>query len=117
LPPDIIIKRIYEPCLPEDGYRVLVDRIWPRGLSKQDARLDEWNRDIAPSTELRKWFDHRAERFAEFSKRYESELQASVKDLLRLKEVTHQQRLCLLYSARNELFNQAVVLQQVINSL
>lgn len=71
---EIQIKRIYEPPSPLDGYRVLIDRIWPRGVKKNGAKLDEWNKDIAPSTELRKWFGHIPERFDEFSLRYQTEL-------------------------------------------
>ena len=70
----IKIKRIYEQSSADDGYRVLVDRLWPRGVSKKDANLDEWNKEIAPSTELRKWFDHKEERFDEFACRYREEL-------------------------------------------
>lgn len=69
---EIQIKRIYEPPSPLDGYRVLIDRIWPRGVKKNGAKLDEWNKDIAPSTELRKWFGHIPERFDEFSLRYQT---------------------------------------------
>ena len=114
---NIHIKRIYEPCQPDDGYRVLVDRIWPRGVSRQNAHLDEWMKDIAPSNELRQWFDHRPERFTDFSTRYETELQSYQPDLLRLKALAEQEGLCLLYSARNELYNQAVVLLRVIREL
>lgn len=66
----ITIKRIYEHPSKTDGYRILVDRLWPRGISKEEAQLNEWNKKIAPSTELRKWFDHQEERFPEFSKKY-----------------------------------------------
>src|SRR5216110_780362 len=68
------IKRIYEPASAEDGYRVLIDRLWPRGLSKEKANIDEWARDLAPSDELRRWFGHRPERFDEFRRRYTDEL-------------------------------------------
>lgn len=71
---DVRLRRVYEPAEPGDGKRVLVDRVWPRGLSKEKARLDEWEKDVAPSTELRKWYGHRADRFAEFTRRYEAEL-------------------------------------------
>ncbi|MCB0453355.1 MAG: DUF488 family protein, partial [Aequorivita sp.] len=72
---DIKIKRIYEDASKNDGFRILVDRIWPRGVSKKDAKLDEWMKEIAPSTELRKWFDHKEDRFAEFEKKYYKELE------------------------------------------
>ena len=110
----IDIKRIYEKPDAQDGYRMLVDRVWPRGLSKEDAKLDEWNKDIAPSTELRKWFGHRQERFAEFSERYKDELLRKQERLERLKKIADKQKLCLLYGAKNEKQNQAVVLQQVL---
>lgn len=110
----IDIKRIYEKPDAQDGYRMLVDRVWPRGLSKEDAKLDEWNKDIAPSTELRKWFGHRQERFAEFSERYKDELLRKQERLERLKKIAGKQKLCLLYGAKNEKQNQAVVLQQVL---
>ena len=71
------IKRVYEKPGPDDGYRVLVDRLWPRGVSKEGAELDEWLKDVAPSPELRTWFGHRPERFAEFSERYAAELDGS----------------------------------------
>jgi len=73
--PDIGVRRVYDPAQPDDGCRVLVDRIWPRGLSKAAAAIDEWCRDIAPSTELRRWYGHRPERFARFRERYLAELE------------------------------------------
>ena len=74
--PDVRLKRAYDPAEPGDGYRVLIDRLWPRGVSKERARLDEWARELAPSTELRTWFGHDPERFAEFRRRYLRELAA-----------------------------------------
>ena len=74
----IRIKRIYEKSSPDDGYRVLVDRLWPRGISKEVAHLDEWDKEIAPSAELRKWFYHKAERFDEFSLKYQLELKETL---------------------------------------
>ena len=79
-------KRIYEPPAKSDGYRVLVDRIWPRGVSRDQAAVDEWAREIAPSTELRRWFGHDASRFDEFRRRYAQELQAHEEQLQRLRE-------------------------------
>ncbi|MEO6882787.1 MAG: DUF488 domain-containing protein [Bacteroidia bacterium] len=113
----ISIKRIYEEASADDGYRILIDRLWPRGISKEKAKLDEWNKDIAPSTELRKWFDHTEERFEEFVKRYKKELTKNKVDLERLKIITKQKNVSLLYSAKNEKCNQAVVLQQVLKSM
>ena len=106
-----MIKRIYDEPLASDGYRVLVDRLWPRGIKKSDAQLDEWAKDVAPSTELRKFFDHKSSRFEEFSQRYRAELHDNA-DAKRLREViqTHN-NVTLLYGARDPHVNHAVVLQ------
>ena len=106
----ITIKRIYEEASEKDGYRVVFDRLWTRGISKEGAQLDEWNKEIAPSTELRKWFDHQEERFPEFTKRYEDELKEKIDDIQRLRGIAEKQPVTLLYSAKNIHFNQAVVL-------
>ncbi|MBD1422139.1 DUF488 domain-containing protein [Sphingobacterium chuzhouense] len=111
------IKRIYEAPEPEDGYRMLIDRIWPRGVSKGEANLDEWNKDIAPSTELRKWFGHKPEFFEEFSKRYKVELRNKTEELKRIKAIAKKQNLTLLYAAKNEQINQAVVLEEVLEGI
>jgi uncharacterized protein YeaO (DUF488 family) len=110
------IKRIYEMPDDKDGYRMLIDRLWPRGISKSDANLDEWNKAIAPSAELRKWFDHREERFADFAKRYRRELRQKDGELRRLRKIAAMDRLTLLYGAKSEKFNQALVLQQVLET-
>jgi uncharacterized protein YeaO (DUF488 family) len=112
----IKIKRIYEDPDKGDGYRVLVDRLWPRGVSKEKAALDLWLKEVAPSTELREWFGHTPERFAEFTSRYEKELQANpaidqLRDILATHEIV-----TLLYSAHDALANQAVVLQKFLKS-
>ena len=103
------IKRVYDPPATSDGMRVLVDRIWPRGLSKQAAALDHWLKDLAPSTALRKWFDHRPERWDKFRDLYRDELAAnpSIKDFRRLMK---GKRVTLLYAAHDTEHNQAVVL-------
>lgn len=111
------IKRIYEPVSPNDGYRILVDRIWPRGISKEMAAIDEWLKDIAPSTELRKWFNHIPERFEIFKEKYEQELLSQVSDLVRIKTISQNQNVTLLYGAKDETHNQAVVLMNVILKL
>ena len=111
----IAIKRIYEDASEKDGYRILVDRLWPRGVSKEEAKLDEWLKDIAPSTALRKWFDHIEERFPEFSKRYQAELDLKKEEITKLKTIAKRQQVTLLYSAKNEIFNQAVVLSDYLN--
>ena len=84
----IHIKRVYDDKSKDDGYRVLIDRLWPRGVSKKDAHFDEWLKELAPSTELRKWFDHKPERFDEFRKRYKEELQSHKDDLDKLRSKT-----------------------------
>ena len=111
----IAIKRIYEDASEKDGYRILVDRLWPRGVSKEEAKLDEWLKDIAPSTALRKWFDHIEERFPEFSERYQAELDLKTEEITRLTTIAKKQQITLLYSAKNEKFNQAVVLYNYLN--
>ena len=111
----ISIKRIYDDATDKDGYRVLVDRLWPRGISKEEAKLDEWLQDIAPSTQLRKWFDHQEERFPEFSKRYKAELDLKKTEIEKLKAVAEKRPITLLYSAKNEEFNQAIVLRDYLN--
>lgn len=108
------IKRIYEDPAPDDGYRVLVDRLWPRGVSKDRAALDEWLKEVAPSPELRTWFDHRADRFAEFAQRYTAELDtnpavAELRELLGTNPTV-----TLLYGARDAEINHAVVLASVV---
>ena len=111
----IRIKRIYEDAETEDGYRILVDRLWPRGVSKIRAKLDEWNKEVAPSTELRKWFDHQAERFEEFSSLYEEELKEKKEELEQIREIAEKQTVTLLYAAHDPKINHAVVLQNVLN--
>lgn len=112
----IIMKRIYEGAEPQDGYRLLVDRLWPRGVSKETAAIDEWDKDIAPSAELRKWFNHIPERFTEFSKRYKEELKAKADDLKRIKALSNQQTVTLLYGAKDP-HNQAAVLLDVLSKI
>lgn len=111
------IKRIYETPESEDGYRMLIDRIWPRGVSKEEADLDEWNKDIAPSTELRKWFGHKPDLFEEFSKRYKAELHDKSEELKRIKAIAKKQKLTLLYGAKDEKVNHAVVLEKVLRRM
>ena len=112
----ISIKRIYEKPSDNDGHRVLVDRIWPRGVSKKEAKLDEWNKEIAPSNELRKWFGHKGKRFAEFKKRYKKELTEHHGDLEQIAKIANKKTVTLLYGAKNEKMNQAVVLKEFLES-
>lgn len=113
----ITIKRIYEKSSSTDGYRILVDRIWPRGISKDGAMLDEWDKELGPSNELRKWFGHIPEKFPEFSKRYKMELKEKMESLKRIKKISKEKNVCLLYSAKDEAHNQAVVLKSMIDSI
>ncbi|MHA6670274.1 DUF488 domain-containing protein [Homoserinimonas sp. A447] len=107
----VVIKRVYDDPGQRDGYRVLVDRIWPRGLSKDSAHLDEWVKDVAPTDELRSWFGHDPDRFDEFAKRYREELAANPA-LESLREIIRSHRkVTLLYGARDTEHNQAVVLR------
>ncbi len=111
---EINIKRIYDEPTDGDGYRVLVDRLWPRGISKKDARLDEWNKEIAPSPELRKWFDHKEERFQEFRLLYRKELASKTKELHRLKTLAKKEVVTLIYGAKDPAINHAVVLKEFL---
>jgi uncharacterized protein YeaO (DUF488 family) len=113
----IAIKRVYDPPEPSDGFRVLVDRLWPRGLTKEKAALDLWAKDVAPSTELREEFNHRPERFAEFERHYRLELSknpalASFRALLAKKA-----KVTLLFAARDPKINHAAVLAEYLRGL
>lgn len=107
----IQLKRVYELYSKEDGYRVLVDRLWPRGISKEKAHLDLWLKEIAPSTELRKWFGHDPEKWKEFEKRYKKELDDKTDFVKRLKDLEKKHRkVTFLYGARDTEHNEALVL-------
>jgi uncharacterized protein YeaO (DUF488 family) len=110
----IRLKRAYEPEAPSDGYRVLVERLWPRGVRKEDAHLDEWLKAIAPSDALRKWFGHEPSRWDEFQQRYERELHAEAAEELleRLARRAKSGTVTLVYSAHDQEHNNAVVLAQ-----
>ncbi len=116
----VAVKRVYESVAPSDGARVLVDRLWPRGLRKTEVAVQEWLRDLAPSNELRKWFHARPEQWALFRKRYLKELarpEAEV-DLQKLYGLAHKRkRLTLLYSSKNETHNNAVVLKDLLDGM
>jgi Uncharacterized conserved protein len=113
--PKVRVKRVYDAPAPDDGYRVLVDRLWPRGLSKGRARIDLWLREIAPSNELRTWFAHKAERFGEFRSRYMEELREKERLVqLLLSRVEAGETVTLLYSARDPEHNNAVVLRDYL---
>jgi uncharacterized protein YeaO (DUF488 family) len=108
------IKRIYEPALPSDGFRVLVDRLWPRGVSKAQAALDLLLKEIAPSAELREWFGHDPARFDEFATRYRAELKTNVKAIDQLRGIAKARDTTLLYGAHDRDANQAVVLAALL---
>lgn len=113
----IKIKRVYDDVANNDGYRLLVDKIWPRGVKKEDAELDEWNKGLAPSDKLRKWFDHDSDKFDEFKKRYKKELKDKNEELERIKEMAKDKRVCLLFGAKDEEHNQAVVLKEILEAV
>ncbi len=109
------VKRIYEPAAAEDGHRILVDRVWPRGFTKEEARVDEWRKDLGPSDALRKWFGHDPARWEEFRKRYREELRASGRwdELMRIRARARKENVTLVFSARDATRNQAVALRDM----
>jgi len=111
---DLRLKRAYEPPGRNDGRRILVDRLWPRGVSKAEAGIDEWLKDLAPSTELRKWFNHDPDRWDEFRRRYAKEIHGHAELLAHLRELAREGPVTLVYSARDEIHNDAVVLRDVL---
>ena len=111
----IRLKRAYEPAASDDGKRFLVDRVWPRGVTKDELQIDEWLRDVAPSTELRKWFGHDPTRWNEFQRRYRQELAPHQDALAPLLEAARRGNVTLVYGARDEQHNQAVALKHVLD--
>lgn len=114
------IKRVYQEAAEDDGYRILTDRLWPRGVAKNKAAIDEWAKEMAPSTESRVWFGHRPERFAEFAGRYTAELDANPaapEFVERCRRLLLSTNVTLLYGARDEVHNHAIVLQQWMKKL
>ncbi|MCZ7589932.1 MAG: DUF488 family protein [Gaiella sp.] len=107
-------KRAYEPAEPGDGYRVLVERLWPRGVTKEAAHLDEWAKELAPSTELRRWFGHDPSRFEEFRRRYRAELAERDRELDALRQRARSEALTLVYGARDTEHNGAIVLAELL---
>lgn len=108
-------KRIYDPAAPEDGKRILIDRLWPRGITKEEAKIDEWMRDIAPSTELRKWFSHDPAKWEEFRKRYKRELENKTELLKKIKTEADKGIVTLLFAARDTEHVNAAVLKEVLD--
>lgn len=111
---DIHLKRAYEPPSSTDGVRILVDRLWPRGVSKERAAIDQWLKDIAPSTELRRWFGHDPKRWSEFRRRYRVELSHHEELLRDLRAMARKGPLTLVYAARDEAHNEAIVLRDIL---
>lgn len=114
----INLKRVYEEVNKKDGTRVLVDRVWPRGVSKEKANLTEWFKEIGPSTELRKWFDHDPDKYDEFKKKYKQELESGKQkeELDKLKGIVKNEKpVTLVYSAKDEKHNQAQVLKEILD--
>ena len=111
---DVRLKRAYEAPAASDGYRVLIDRIWPRGVTRKRARLDEWARELAPTRELRQWFGHEPARFDEFRRRYTNELKHQDAKVQELRERARRRTLTLVYAARDTEHNDAVVLAEIL---
>ena len=111
---DIRLKRAYQPAAADDGARILVDRLWPRGLKKSDAAIDRWLKDIAPSTALRQWFAHDPARWLEFRRRYAAEIRRHPDQFAELRAIARKGPVTLIFSARDELRNDAVVLRNVL---
>jgi uncharacterized protein YeaO (DUF488 family) len=110
----IRLKRAYEAPAPDDGTRILIDRLWPRGVKKSDAAIDEWMKEIAPSTQLRKWFGHDPGRWEEFRRRYQTEIRQHTDEFVRLRALAQRGRITLVFSARDEAHNDAVVLKDLL---
>lgn len=110
----IQVKRVYDPATPKDGLRVLVDRVWPRGLTHEDVRADLWLKEIAPSTALRQWFGHDPTRWEAFKARYFAELDANPQPVERLLSMAQAQTVTLLFAARDDQYNQAVALREYL---
>ena len=113
----IRLKRVYEQLADKDGYRVLIDRLWPRGLSKENARVDLWLKEVAPSTELRKWYQHDPEKWDEFGVRYRKELSEKKELLQQIKDLEKEHgTVTLLFAAKEEKYSQAAILIEVLSS-
>ncbi len=112
----IFLKRAYEKPSSEDGKRILVERLWPRGLKKEDVRIDEWLKDIAPSTELRKWYGHDPSRWTRFKERYWKELEGKDEILLRLLKESEERRVTFVFGSKEEKLNNAAALKEYIET-
>lgn len=112
----IRVKRIYEPSEDSDGFRVLVDRLWPRGLKRERAKIDLWLRELGPSNELRRWFQHDPEKWQEFKRRYTAELESRKSLMDQLHERARKQTVTLLYGSREETYNNAHALKEYLEA-
>jgi uncharacterized protein YeaO (DUF488 family) len=113
----IRIKRVYDPPGPRDGFRLLIDRLWPRGLTKDKACLSDWRKDLAPSDRLRKWFNHDPQKWDEFKRRYHEELRPRAKELQELARKKRPATITILYGARDKEHNNAVALKELLEEL
>jgi uncharacterized protein YeaO (DUF488 family) len=113
---DVRLKRAYAPPSTEDGLRILVDRLWPRGLRKESAAIDHWRKDAAPSTALRQWFGHEPQRWEDFCTRYRAEIAERPEALAELRRLARKGRITLLFAAHDELHNNAVVLSELLRA-
>ncbi len=114
---DIRLKRVYDPPSKSDGRRILVERLWPRGVTKEKAALDVWHKDIAPSPELRKWYGHDPEKWSEFKNKYRRELKSHTKEIKELRETLAQGRVTFVFAARDPERNSAVVWKSFLEKL
>jgi uncharacterized protein YeaO (DUF488 family) len=112
----INIKRIYDPPSPQDGFRILVDRLWPRGLSKEKAKVDLWMRDISPSNELRQWYGHDPDKWTEFKKKYLGEIKEKKEEFDLLRKKARQGTVTFLFSSKEEKLNNAAALKEFVES-
>ena len=112
----IKITRVYDPFEPEDGKRILIDRLWPRGIKKEDLKMDEWLKEIAPSDKLRKWFSHDPKKYQEFKKRYAKELEDKSEILKRIKSEARKGTITILFSAKDTEHNNATVLKELLSA-
>jgi len=111
----IKIKRVYDPISADDGKRILVDRLWPRGIKKEKAHIDEWLKEISPSNELRKWYSHDPAKWAEFKKRYKQEIAGETEPLKKIKAEARKQTVTLLFSSKELERNNAVALKEMLD--
>ncbi len=111
----IKIKRIYEPASPDDGKRIYIDRLWPRGMKREEVKIDEWLKEISPSDGLRKWFGHDPSKYTEFKKRYAKELEKHEETLERIRREGKQETVTLLFSAKDVEHNNATVMKELLS--